>query len=210
MQSFRYEELSRRYALLHGVLRALLAGYSGIEASEIAFRYGDRGKPRLIHPTYLHFNISDSGDLGLYAFACDCEIGVDLEEIQPISGGLESVARCFFSPLETAELLSLPEGERLSAFYRCWTRKEAYVKAVGDGLAIPLDTFQVSLLPKVPAAFVQFPEQSTTSASWELHHLDPDKGYVGAIAYAGAPRLLEIRKGLLAEDVIGWLIGDHT
>ena len=101
--------------------------------------------------------------MALYAFTLGCELGVDVEQLRKLDDP-ESIARRFFSPGEASELLSLKPEERGPAFFRCWTRKEAYVKAIGDGLTIPLDCFQVTLLPGVPARFVQLASDIGTAA----------------------------------------------
>ncbi len=116
--------------------------------------YGPKGKPALAaRERPLRFNVSNSGDLAAYAFTFDCEIGVDVEHRRRLLE-IESIAQRFFAPDEVAELMDLPESERPDGFFNCWTRKEAYIKAVGDGLSVPLDSFRVTLQPGVPARMV--------------------------------------------------------
>ena len=117
-----------------------------------------------------------------YAFTLGCELGVDVEELRELDDP-ESIAARFFSTAEVSELLSLKPQDRGLAFFCCWTRKEAYVKAIGDGLAIPLNRFQVTLLPRAPTRFVQIARDMGTASDWTLHHLELAPGYVGALAY---------------------------
>ena len=101
----------------------------------------------------MRFNISHSGGLAVFAFTLDCEVGVDVEEIRELKDLAEIAAR-FFCAEETAELMSLPADQRTAAFFRCWTRKEAYIKAIGDGLSAPLDGFAVTLGRDEPARLI--------------------------------------------------------
>ena len=120
-------------------------------------------------------------ELALYAFALGVSIGVDIEVIRPVSD-MEAIAKRFFSPLEYEMLQRVSPEHRLEAFFNCWTRKEAYVKAEGLGLFIPLDSFTVSLAPSEPAHFIQLPAKSNHAGAWSLHHLHPGPGAVGAVA----------------------------
>lgn len=102
---------------------------------------------------------------------------------------MENIARRFFCPAEASELLSLPRPERAHAFFLCWTRKEAYIKATGNGLSTPLDSFRVALDPTAPARFLDLPE---SAGAWTLHNLIPESGYAGALAYPGPARTLSL------------------
>src|SRR5262249_8152166 len=135
----RFLDHRRRYAIGHGALRALLGGYAGVDPTRLAFRAGPRGKPYLEHPHDLYFNLSHSGQLALVAVSRS-EVGVDLEKVRHLESLLD-IARRHFSPTEFAVLEGATEDARLDLFYRCWTRKEAYIKAVGEGLAMSLDGF---------------------------------------------------------------------
>src|SRR5208282_2181592 len=119
-------------------LRVLLGHYLGVAPGGIEFSYGPKGKPRLAAPVDVRFNISHSGGLALFAFTLDCEIGVDVEHIRPLRD-MQEIASRFFCAEEATELMSLPAHGREQAFYLCWTRKEAYLKAVGEGLSEPID-----------------------------------------------------------------------
>ena len=125
-------------------------------SNTVEIRYGPNGKPVIQGP--VRFNVSHSGSVAAFAFAVGCELGLDVEEIRPFAD-LAAVAAQFFSPEEAAELAKLPRAEQELAFFRCWTRKEAYVKAVGTGLSAPLHDFQVSLQQSEATHFVRLPDE---------------------------------------------------
>jgi 4'-phosphopantetheinyl transferase len=187
------------YTLSQGALRLLLASYLIIPAREIRLTSGPKGKPSLLEAPHLSFNKSHSKGLALYAFANDCAVGVDVEELRQLPD-FQQIASRFFCPLEAQELASVKDTA--AAFFRCWTRKEAYIKAVGDGLSIPLDEFQVTLLPEQPARFVHIDNDEIAASNWNLHHLEPAVGYIGALAYAGARRSLQVHGVVTCEDLL--------
>ena len=197
---FRFENLRSSYALSRGGLRFLLAHYLGCPPNEIELICGPKGKPALRNSSRLRFNTSHSGQLALYAFTLGCELGVDVEHLRKLDDA-ESIAARFFATVEVSELLSLKPEDRGLAFFRCWTRKEAYVKAVGDGLAIPLNRFQVTLLPEVPARLVQIASERGTADDWTLSHLELAPGYVGALAYRDSPRPTTIHPIVRADEL---------
>nr|ASV46661.1 hypothetical protein [uncultured bacterium] len=132
----------------------------------------------------IRFNVSHSGEMALYAFARGRELGVDVEEVRRMEDGLH-IAERFFSQAEVAVFRSLPEEIRDDAFFNCWTRKEAYIKAVGEGLSFPLHVFDVSLAPGEPARLLasRDPQQAER---WSLRGLpDPAPGYRAAIVVEG-------------------------
>jgi 4'-phosphopantetheinyl transferase len=148
------------------------------------------------------FNMAHSGVLALYACTVNCEIGVDVEELRDIPD-IEQVASHYFSKAEAAELLSIGrEIPKRDAFFRCWTRKEAYIKAIGEGLYLPLDQFQVTLLPDTPAKFVHIGNDISAASEWTLQHLDLAPNYVGALAYHGAPRNIVLHEPLSPEQLL--------
>ncbi len=184
---FRFAEHRRAFVIARGLLRCLLAQFSGTAAHQVRFSYGPRGKPAFQSDRGLRFNVSHSGDLVLYAFALDRELGVDIEKHRNMSD-LIGVAERFFAPAEVSNLLSLPPAERPAAFFRCWTRKESFVKAMGDGLYLPLDSFQVSLQPDEPAAIVQV--SGCQESRWRLADVTPAEGYSAALVTEGVPSVL--------------------
>jgi 4'-phosphopantetheinyl transferase len=187
-ERFHFDRHRRAFVLGRAALRALLASYLGTEPVEVRLAYGPQGKPALTDASQaLRFNASNSASLAAYAFTMGCEIGVDVEHNRALHD-LESVARRFFAREETAELLALSETERTSAFFNCWTRKEACIKAMGGGLSIPLDSFQVTLLPGDAARMVRLAGSVDAAGGWTLHDFTPAPTYAGAIAYPDQPR----------------------
>lgn len=194
--AFRFEDLRRSFRLTRGALRLLIGRYLKIPPEQVLLRQGSQGKPGLACQAGagpdLEFNVSHSGTMALFAFTLGCEVGVDVERIGPLED-MARVARHFFSREETEDLLALPPGERQRAFYLCWTRKEAYVKAVGNGLSIPLDSFAVTLRPGEPARFLHLDHDQSLARAWMLHNLEVMLGYVAALAYRDAPRPVRLQ-----------------
>jgi 4'-phosphopantetheinyl transferase len=187
---FRCLRDRRRFILARGLLRTVLSRYLGIEPGQLRFCRGDCGKPYLASkhgPNALSFTVSHSDGLALYAIARGRQIGVDLERIRPIPG-VEDIAARFFSTQENAALLTLPAPQRQKAFFTCWTRKEAYIKARGEGLSLPLDGFRVSLTPGEPAMLLSIKDDPQEAARWSLRELRPGLGYVAALAVEGHER----------------------
>jgi 4'-phosphopantetheinyl transferase len=182
---FKFERHRRRFIVGRGVLRLLLGRYLGLEPGSVRFKYGRQGKPELADSTApLKFNLSHSEELALYAVTYNQEVGIDLEAIRPLDD-LEGIAQRFFSAAENTALATLPPALKQIGFFNCWTRKEAYIKAIGDGLMYPLDQFDVSLLPGEPARLLRIQKDPQALNRWSLHHLAPAPGYVGALAVAG-------------------------
>lgn len=184
---FVFDAHRNRFIACRGQVRRILAAYLGTAPAELRFQYGARGKPSLALPAdnLVTFNISHSHDLALCAVARGGELGVDIEFIRPPSD-FDGLAAHFFAPREVAALKSLPEDVRLESFFRCWTRKEAVLKAVGTGLALPLDRIVVTLAPDEPARILACNEDPTGPADWRLYALEPGPGYVGALAARSA------------------------
>jgi 4'-phosphopantetheinyl transferase len=183
-QRFVFQRDREHFAAARGYLRAILAQYAGCSPSEIRLGYGAHGKPYLaVSPAAdgLTFNLSHTSGLGLCAVTRGRHLGVDVERIRP-EVDILSIARCTFSPAEQARLDALPPALRLTAFYACWTRKEAYIKARGDGLSYPLDAFDVSLVPGEPTSLLRSAEGPAEQRRWELYDIDAGAGYAAALA----------------------------
>jgi 4'-phosphopantetheinyl transferase len=180
---FHFVEHRNAYIVGRGVLRSILSRYCGIAAADVEFVYEEKGKPR-ISSQAIQFNVSHSHELALYAVAREPLLGVDVEWVRPMDDQ-ENIAKRFFSAKEYAELMSLNQDQRSDAFFNCWTRKEAYVKAIGDGLSAPLDRFQVSLRPGEQALFVSIEGHVDRASEWSLFDVRPMEGYVGAVAVRG-------------------------
>jgi 4'-phosphopantetheinyl transferase len=184
---FRFPHLRERFIAGRAALRAVLARYTGTAPGELRFRYGARGKPALVNDgsrAAPRFNLSHSGDLALLAVARDRDLGVDLEQMRPL-GDRAGVIRLFFSETEQAahRLLAADLHER--SFFVGWTRKEAYIKARGDGMALALDRFAVSLDPTGPAALLHVADATGEPSRWALRDLQPGPGYAAALAVEG-------------------------
>lgn len=181
-EKFFFDRDRNAYITARGFLRQLLARYLHRQPSELQFAYESRGKPFLANPSAdqsANFNVAHSRNTALLAFTAGASVGVDVEFIRTDIAS-EEIAERYFAPQEVAELLALPTEQRSTAFFLGWTRKEAYVKALGDGLQIPLASFCVSLTPAQPATL-----QSTDSSRWTLRNLSPGPGYAGALVAEG-------------------------
>ena len=183
---FRFEDDFQRFIRGRGLLRDLLASYLQTAAQELYFGYSSHGKPELagsLADSPLQFNVAHSGDYVALAFAWNRRIGVDVERMRG-DVAVEPIAERFFSSNEREGLRALSPPERVSAFFRCWTRKEAYVKAVGTGLGLPLRDFDVSLAPGQPAALLATRPDPVEAARWNLLDIPLEPGYGGAVAVA--------------------------
>ncbi|MCB1055772.1 MAG: 4'-phosphopantetheinyl transferase superfamily protein [Acidobacteria bacterium] len=184
---FRFERHRRRFIVGRGVLRRLLGAYLDVPPGELRFHYGDKGKPSL-DPRWdaagLSFNLSHSQELALYGLVQGRELGIDVEQLRPMPDA-EQIAERFFSRSERETLRRIPAERKADAFFNCWTRKEAYIKATGDGLSMPLDRFDVTLAPEDEARMLSAEGDPAKAASWSMYHLEPAAGYVGALAIEG-------------------------
>jgi 4'-phosphopantetheinyl transferase len=180
---FRFAKDRNQFIIGRGLLRVLLGHYLACEPAQIRFRYSSYGKPSLEDGKQvgLQFNLSHSHQMALLVFTRGRDVGVDIEYMRP-DVEFEQLARHFFSPTECAVLLDVAPALRKETFYNCWTRKEAYIKARGEGLSMPLDLFDVSLRPGEPAALLQCRENPAEVARWSLHALLPGEQYAAALA----------------------------
>jgi 4'-phosphopantetheinyl transferase len=184
---FVFERDARRFRVARATLREILGAYLGMAPARLGFVYAAAGKPALAAPfaaAGLEFNVSHSGEIALYGVGRHRPLGVDVEQIRPLDD-LEALAERNFSAAERRALLALPPGQRASAFFACWTRKEAFIKALGDGLSHPLDAFTVSLAAGEPARFVEIRGEVAAAARWTLAAVDVGAGYAAAVAVEG-------------------------
>jgi 4'-phosphopantetheinyl transferase len=183
---FHFERDRSRFIAARAFLRILLGHYLRKTPSEIQFGYGPNGKPFLVGEgtRNLRFNVSHSHGLALYAVTLGAEVGIDLEYIRQ-NMSTHNMSRRFFSAQEVAALESLPRDQRQKAFFVCWTRKEAYIKARGEGLSVALDSFSVTLKPDEPPALLAFQEEPQETSRWSFLEVDPDPQYVAAVAVEG-------------------------
>jgi len=186
---FLRAEHGRRFTVARAALRTLLAGYLDAQPSDLRLEQGPYGKPHLAGEhaeSRVQFNVSHSGELAVAAFCFDRPIGVDIEQNHPRPDMLK-IAKRFFAAQEVDTLLSIESEYQQDAFYSCWTRKEAYIKARGEGLHHPLKGFQVSLAPEDPPALLHADGQPL-DRPWILYDLYPGDGYTGALAAQGPSR----------------------
>ena len=192
-EKFRFASDRQRYTVSVTVLRQLCARYLDAAPQSISFRYGEYGKPALDSNADLRFNLSHSAGYAIIGFAKKDAIGVDIEHIQPIAE-IETIARNFFSPAELKALSSLRGAELTRAFYRCWTRKEAIIKAIGSGLSFPLESFAVSVDDDNHAQVLETQWDPTECSRWRLFSFPPADDYIAAVAVKGKVRDLVFRK----------------
>lgn len=169
------------------MLRELLGRYLLVNPCELRFTYNRYGKPALdrkLHAERLSFNLAHSGGLALYAFTRDGEVGIDIEQLRDDLGS-EEIARQFFSVEEITALTALPEHLRTEGFFNCWTRKEAYIKAQGEGLSLSLQSFDVSLTPGEAALLLATRDDPQEASRWSMRALLPGEGYAAALVVEG-------------------------
>jgi 4'-phosphopantetheinyl transferase len=173
-----------RFIAARGILRELLGSYVQRAPASLSLETSLRGKPYLCRRTGAldaRFNLSHSHGLALFAFCLGREVGIDIEKFRP-EFMRDGIAERYFSVQEREDLQATPTELRADAFFRCWTRKEAYLKARGDGLHVPLESFAVSLKPNEPPKL-----WSADSKKWNLYSIETHTGFVGAVAVEGPP-----------------------
>ncbi len=183
-QRFRFEAGRTEFIVSRGALRLLLEAYQGIPARQLQFAYSAYGRPSLADTAScapIEFNISHSAGLALLAFSRFHRVGIDIEKVRRDFEPLE-ISENYFSLSERAVLRGLPAELRHEAFFRCWTRKEAFIKALGEGLSHPLDAFDVSIKPGSTAALLSTRPDRDEAARWMLRELTAPEGYVAALA----------------------------
>jgi 4'-phosphopantetheinyl transferase len=180
---FHFERDRRRFIAGRAALRRILAAYLDRAPAALVFVLGPHGKPALENPG-LEFNLSHSGGCGLIAITRGRRVGVDVEGIRT-DFACEEIARRFFAPAEVEALAASAPHEYAAAFFRCWTRKEAYVKARGDGLTLALDRFEVQLEAAATRAIASCLDDPSERSRWSLREIVPGPGYLGALVVEG-------------------------
>jgi 4'-phosphopantetheinyl transferase len=181
---FRGPMLRRRFVVGRAAMRSILAGYLEAEPERITFAYGARGKPRLAGvDEWLEFNLSHTEDLALCAITRGKAVGIDIERLRPMDDAGQIMSR-FFTSREQAEFFNHPQQEQPAAFFRAWTRKEALLKATGDGLASLGDTYEVPFA-KVGPERMSLSDDTEAVPCWTLLDLDVGLEYLAALAVAG-------------------------
>jgi len=192
---FALDRDRNRFIIARSRLRQMLAARLGVRPASVELVYGTRGKPALARRfarSRLRFNVSHSNDVAVYAFALGREVGIDVEAVR-VMNDADSMAARFFSQCENKAYLALDSKDKLMGFFNCWTRKEAFIKALGDGLYYPLDRFDVSLAPGEQARILRVERTPGNACGWELHSFLPGPGLIGAIV---------VRK--FADELVSW------
>jgi 4'-phosphopantetheinyl transferase len=192
IERFYFEKDQRSHLVSRGWLRLLLGGYLKVPPAELAFGYGAHGKPHLVCPTAqtahrapLQFNVSHSGEIVVIALTARRALGVDVERIRPDSKIVELAER-YFSVRERTALARLAPDLQHVAFFNGWSRKEAYIKAQGDGLSLPLDSFDVTLVPGEPAELIASRPDPDEARRWSMRAFDVADGYKAALVVEGS------------------------
>ncbi|MCP3679114.1 MAG: 4'-phosphopantetheinyl transferase superfamily protein [Gammaproteobacteria bacterium] len=183
-QQFRFDRDRHAYIISRATLRQLLACYLPQSAPALVFDYGEQGKPMIAG---LEFNLSHSHDCLVVAITRDTAVGIDVEWVERTTMSDRLAANCF-SQQELEQFHSLSEQEKPHAFFNGWTRKEAFVKALGSGLHFDLKKFSVMLLPQQPPQLLAIESDSMVASSWQLHSFVPAPSYCGAIAWQGGEK----------------------
>ena len=191
-EKFKLLEHRNHYLVRRGLLRLILSRYLQQHPSAIHFQHGPKGKPELRRKENslpLFFNTSHSAEITVCAVTSACPIGVDVERTRQIPE-IEGIARRFFLPRETQTLMALSPEARLQAFYVCWVRKEAFLKATGEGISAGLARVEVTVAPHEKPMVVSIAGEQRVHEQWQLHPFSPAPGYVGCVAYRNAPLVL--------------------
>lgn len=180
---FAFDRDRRRFVLARARLRELLGERLGVRPESVELAYGACGKPALagrFADSGLRFNLSHRDDVAVYAFSREGDVGIDVEAVRVIDDA-DGIAACVFSRRENEAYQALDGPDRPLGFFNCWTRKEAFVKATGDGLSHPLDGFDVSLAPGDPARILRVNETAGDDCGWRMESFSPAPGFVAAV-----------------------------
>ena len=186
---FHFRRDAMRWIAARATLREILGRCLHEDPRALAFTYGDKGKPALAAPAGgldLQFSLAHSAHLAVYGVTVDCPVGVDVERLRPLTD-MDQIAERTFSRQECTALRGLPVAARPAGFFNCWTRKEAYIKAVGLGLSYPLERFSVSLAPGAPARLEAVEIEPAHVEAWMMAALAPRSGFVGAVVVGARP-----------------------
>jgi 4'-phosphopantetheinyl transferase len=189
---FHFERDRRRFTIARATVRSILGAYVGSRNRDIVFDYAHYGKPSLADAASgIRFSVSHSDELAMLAVARDQEVGVDLELIRA-DVETDKLAERFFSPHERESIRALPDGDRVPAFFHCWTCKEAFLKAQGLGLSRSLDSFDVEVHPQLPARLLEIRPNPQEAAHWFLYDIPVESAYRAAVAVDGPISAMKI------------------
>jgi 4'-phosphopantetheinyl transferase len=192
-ERFHLERDRSSFIISHGVLRQLLGRYLGLKPEDIEYQTGPHGKPSLspvCGGSSLQFNMSHTYGMAVFALTRSGRIGVDVERMDRNITDRDEIAAGFFSPMEAAVYRALPGEDRVEGFFNCWTRKESFIKAIGDGLTCPLDSFQVTLRPGDQAQLLSV--RNGRAEDWSMVSLEPLNGYKSAITAEATWQLADL------------------
>lgn len=188
---FHFEKDRNQFIASHGILRKILSGYLNISPEKIIFSYNEFGKPFIANQSDIQFNLSHSKNITLIAITKNYSIGVDIEYIKQ-TRDIEAIAERYFSTHECSALKQLPTEERQKAFFNGWSRKEAFLKAHGQGLSYSLEKVEVSLATNEPAKFIAIHDANENISEWELYNLEPANDFAAAVAIKGELKKIEM------------------
>ncbi len=177
---YKFEKDRDHYITGRALLRSILGKYLNQAPDEIIFCYSDKGKP-IMKNSNIKFNLAHSGGKAVFAFSENAEVGIDIEYMRELPDALE-IAKRFFSDEEFNEFLKVSEDEIREAFFNCWTRKEAFIKAVGEGLSYPLKDFTVTLIPGVNPEIKWIKDKVDEVIEWNLVNIESDQDYISSLA----------------------------
>jgi 4'-phosphopantetheinyl transferase len=180
---FHFDRDRQHFIAGRSILRSILGRYLAQNPNSLTFAYGSRGKP-VLSGTSLQFNLAHSGGVAVIALANRSAVGIDIEQIRVVPRW-EGVTNSFFSTVEREAIGSLPSIDRLYGFFTCWTRKEAYLKATGDGVGVPLDRFDVSVIPGSKPRLLRVEDAPEETKRWHFHALPLPTDYIGVVAHEG-------------------------
>lgn len=183
---FHFPKDYQRFVAARGILRKLLGRYVNCKPQAIEFTYGSHGKPMLANDPTIQFNVSHSQNVALYAFSNQYEVGIDIEAKDKLRK-VEAIAQRFFSTQESAVIKNLSGDSKAEAFFNGWTRKEAFLKALGKGLSYPLKQVEVTMDPKEPAKFLALDDPDLKIDDWSLYDLKPLPEFAAALVVKGTP-----------------------
>jgi 4'-phosphopantetheinyl transferase len=202
-ERYHFDGDRNRFIFRRGVLRTILGLYTKTPPAELFFNFSRRGKPELadgVGTDKIKFNLSFSNGLALFSFARDQEIGIDIEYIRQVPE-IEEISLRFFATFENYALRALPETRRKDAFFSIWTRKEAFIKATGDGMSCPLNKFCVSLAPGGPYHLLSIEGKPEESSLWSIIPFAPAARYAAALAVRS--RSYQLRYWKWEDDILG-------
>jgi 4'-phosphopantetheinyl transferase len=198
---FLFSPDRRNFVASRALLRMILAGYLATDPNLLTFAYSKKEKPYL-GPEHadsdVTFNVAHSRGIALLAFSRHREVGIDVEQVRS-DFDVEAISRRFFSTHEQQQLAASPHDNRLAAFFRCWTRKEAYIKATGEGLSLPLCQFDVSIAEDDHDALRSTRPDPAEAALWSLREIPAGSGYVAALCVRGRSWRLKHWSGQAAD-----------